>query len=600
MKLSGRNLIVSLNLLVLISAVNIIIVIAAWSQSLAEQYERSRSSIAIQATHLAGQLEKFAYLPELMSRDPRVTQLLSQPKNRQQLQQVNDYFFQMNNILHTSDIYLMDSNGLTLAASNWQQEKTFIGRNFSYRPYFQQAIQGKPGRYHALGSTSKQRGYYFSYPVHSSGQIAGVVVVKVSVDDFERYLTRADEEALVVDNNQIIFMSTRSGWRYRSLSELSDSTREQLRLSGQYPGIQHERLGMTDSNRYGDDADIIRMDHYLDGDRILFLKRELPAYGWHIYTLTPLQAVFSQMMTWVIIANAILLVLILLAAVIMQRRRQEQHKLQQERLAQEQLQQAYAQLETMVEERTQDLRHEVDERTRAETALRLAQDSLVQAGKLAVLGEMSAGISHELNQPLAAIQTYADNAKLLLERENYAAVHENLTEISVLISRMAQISKQLKQFARQSDGQSSEIYLHQIFDVVMKIVGPQIQKTRTQIQSNLDETTQVRVDPVRMEQVLVNLLGNAIHAMEDNAERQIDIAISQHAGRVAIAIHDNGPGIAEENLSKIFDPFFTTRKSGLGLGLAITQHIIETMNGKIQASNHDQGGAIFTVEVEAA
>jgi two-component system C4-dicarboxylate transport sensor histidine kinase DctB len=236
-----------------------------------------------------------------------------------------------------------------------------------------------------------------------------------------------------------------------------------------------------------------------------------------------------------------------------------------------------------------------------EQALRQTRDELIQAAKLAMLGQMSAGISHEINQPLAAIRSYTDNAGKFLQQGRCDDAAWNLQQIAELIDSMAQISSQLKLFARKTDGQRSAVSLYNVIEMSKRILLPQLRRSGTELRIvSLGRDLQVMADPVRLEQVLVNLISNAVNAMERQAERWVDIDIECGHDRLRLGIRDNGPGISEAHLQRIFDPFFTTKASGLGLGLSISQHIVESMGGTLVAKNSEQGGALFTLELPLA
>jgi two-component system C4-dicarboxylate transport sensor histidine kinase DctB len=272
--------------------------------------------------------------------------------------------------------------------------------------------------------------------------------------------------------------------------------------------------------------------------------------------------------------------------------------------------QAKSLLELRVREQTRDiteanvrLMREIEQHRQTESQLQRTQSELIQSAKLAVIGQMSTGISHELNQPLAAIRSYADNARALFRRDRIEDVEWNLVQISELTERMAQISSQLKQFARKTAGRKTAVSVAAVVADTLRLLASRIKQTRVGWQAP-QEPLHVAANMVQFEQVLVNLVGNALQAVEQSADPRIEItARSLDDGRkVAVEIRDNGEGVPEHLLERIFDPFFTTKREGqgLGLGLSISLRIIEAMGGQLSADNHPDGGAVFSIVLEAA
>ncbi len=264
------------------------------------------------------------------------------------------------------------------------------------------------------------------------------------------------------------------------------------------------------------------------------------------------------------------------------------------------MQDALVELECRVDQRTSDLtnanrllRQEVEEHERT-------RDELIQAAKLAALGQMSAGINHELNQPLAAMRTYADNARAYLTRENLEQVGWNLQQISELTGRMAQISGQLKVFSRKSSGQLMRVSLGACLEGAQRILRTRIEHAGISLLIDMpDEDLFVAADMVQLEQVLVNLIGNACDALTDAAIKRIQVTARRDGERVQVQVRDTGPGIPADHLAQVFDPFFTTSEGGLGLGLSISHTIAQRLGGTLSAANATDGGAVFTLDLAA-
>jgi len=567
-----------------------------------------QSRLELYITYLRGVLEKYESLPELLANDRTMANLLSDQERAARIDALNKYLEKINSISDASDTYLMDREGLTIAASNWNEEHPFVGRNFSYRPYFKEAMNGHLGRYFALGTTSSQRGYYFAYPVRKNDQILGALVIKVNIDSVENNWGHTDETFLVTDPDGIIFLTTRKEWRFHTLSPLSKDTLKRVAASRRYPNAEIKSLNVT-NEEVNDIGRIIEIK--MPGDfkarKYLLQTRKMQQAGWNVQILTDTWRA-ERFVLLVFIMFGFLLVLTCLFGLVVKQRRQRIADLKRfEEQARKVLQDANRKLETRVSERTHELteinsllRKEIEDRKRTEEALEKTRSELIHAAKLAALGQMSAGINHELNQPLAAIRSYADNGKLFLQKGRFEDAKWNLEQIGELTERMAQLGVQLKLFSRKTSGEMMVVPVHGVIDGALEILAPAIRKSEVEIDVHIEpENLEVRANYVLLQQVIVNLISNALHAVENQQVKVIKIFSSDTKGKVSVIVQDSGSGIDSIHLPHIFDPFYTTKQSGqgLGLGLTITDRILRDMNGEIKVTSSDRGARFeFTLE----
>jgi two-component system C4-dicarboxylate transport sensor histidine kinase DctB len=543
----------------------------------------------------------------------RLAAALGNPGDPALIAGANTLLEEVNGITGASDTYLMDREGLTIAASNWDSETPFVGRNFGFRPYFQQAMEGRTGRYFALGSTSNRRGYYFAHPVARQGTILGAVVLKVSAALLEEAWAQGSNAVMVTDRDGVVFLTSEPGWHFRALRPLSPNQVSEIRRSRRYSEAEIRPFPLLSAEALDGGAQLLTLARDDEGGgralKYLAVGREVPEFDWTVYVLAATGPAGGRATSTVTTLGFALALIALAAAYLVQRRGEARRRLSLEREAQRSLEAAYGALEQRVAERTKDLveanlrlNREVEERERAEADLRRAQDELIQASKLAALGQLAAGISHEINQPLAAIRGYADNARTFLERGRETEVHANLEVIAEQTGRMAEIVRRLKAFARKSSGRREPMAVQPVIEDTLRLLTRRIGDSGVSVKRDLPEApVEAFSDPVRLGQVLLNILGNALDAVEDLADPEIRIALQVPGpdGPLRLSVSDNGPGIAADDLPRIFDPFFTTKEvgRGLGLGLSISYGIVRDLGGTIRAASGASGGAVFSLEL---
>jgi len=533
-------------------------------------------------------LAKYEYLPELLSRNAYLINAL-RSRNAAQIQETNRYLQSVALSSGASDVYLMDQEGLTIAASNFDLDRSFVGRNFSFRPYFQQAVNGDSGRYFALGTTSLQRGFFFSYPIIAEGQVFGVVVVKVTLTELVATWANRDNHFIVTDKDGVIFLSTVDEWKFSSIYAISSARIEEIKNSRRYVDQKIRHLDFVEISLPDAPYRIARavLPNGIK-DSYLWKTASSPVAGWDIHALSNTDPIKRKLWSQFTIATFSVLILLLMATLYWVNR--------QRRLV---LQESTNLLETRVHHRTLELGKEIDERRSAEKTLRDTQEELIQTAKMAGLGEISASISHELNQPLTAIKTYAETANRMLDTRKSKEVSTNLTEIVALTHRMDNIMSQLRGFSRKSTGERSRFSLSLAVAQSLSIFSSEIEQKQIVVKSEIPSEVSLVTDPVLFNQVMVNLVSNAIHALDDVENRVLKIDCTSHESTLAVTVTDTGNGIDRDVLNNIFDPFFTTKEVGLGLGmgLSISYRIMENLGGKIRAENLEPSGARFTIEL---
>jgi len=566
--------------------------------------ENSESSLRLITAGLRGELNRYDALPRLISEYSFIKTSLLKTENAAFIPKANRFLKQLAENVKASDIYIMNSLGLTIAASNYNGPVSFIGRNFRYRPYFMDAINGRMGRYFALGSTSLKRGYYFSAPVKVSGNIIGVAVVKISIDEIEKNWRGNNTEIIVTDEHGVIFMSSQPDWLFNSLTVLPKTLLKELDETKRYPIGQVRPLKINIQDKLDKDTNVLTISANNFGQSYISRSTKMNEAGWTVHTFTSTKSALIQSYLIAFLLLLFVLLLLLLLAFIVQRRKALLDRIQSQREAQ-------GQLEENVRNRTVDLNAankklttQIEERILAEKQLRHTQQDLIQAGKLAALGQMSAALSHEFNQPLSAMRSYTDNAETYLQRGQINDATDNISRISELIERMTAISKHLRNFARKPEEQFGPVPLATVLNDAIVIMSGKIKNKSAQIVMKLPrEPVFILGGQVRLQQVIVNLISNALDAMNELPSRKIEISAKRETINekvwVLISVRDFGKGFKEDVLDKIFDPFFSTKvdTKGLGLGLSISYNIIKDFGGQVTAHNHPEGGAVIVINL---
>ena len=552
-------------------------------------------------------VNRYAHIPVTLQLNPDVLDLVRQPSASSVQAKVNTYLERLNSSIGSIAIFVMNRKGITLASSNWNRSDSFVGDDYTFRPYFQKAIQGQEARYYAIGTSRGDPGYFVSHPIIDQGEVIGVTVIKIGLEPLESAWLPPETPALIADANGVVILASFPEWRLKALAPLSWERAAEVLQARQYNDqpVENFPVRLDLAQRQSQVVTFAHGSAPPGGGEFLALSRLLAGSGWRLTLFSDLRPVHAQ--AWIAVAlGETATISVLLSLMFFNLRRRNIH---QRLEAQAMLEQANAGLELKVAQRTADLltanqrlRGEVSERKRTETKLRAAQDEAIQAAKLAVLGQLATGITHELTQPLAALRTLSENAVEFMHRSDYETAKKNLGIIGGLVDRMGLIITPLKAFGRKSPPVPQRVDVAQSVKNALFLLDRPLHLSGVTVDNRCEfGALSAWCEPVRLEQVLLNLIGNGIDALEGAEERRLVLQAGRNGrGGVVIRVADTGPGLPAAG-ERIFEPFFTTKPGGrgLGLGLAISRDIVQDFGGTLSARNRSEGGAEFTIELPA-
>lgn len=575
------------------------------------------------ASVVEARVRRLEPVPATIQLNPVVVRLLREP-GAKQTAPANDYLSRLNAHLGSEAVFVLDVRGVVQASSNTTlPDDSLLGEDLSYRPYYLEALAGRSTRHFAMGSGG-QAGYFASHPIYDGARVVGVAAIKIGLAALEQTWSLLGAPALVADANQVVILSSQPQWRYTAMAALTPDRRVDLHLSRIYGALHLPVFPLNVELSVDEDSQqaqgLLQLHEVPMPNETglptgpasyLVLGRSLDGMDWRVLIFTSLATVRQQALIDGVGGALAVAFLLLLALFWAQRRRIERQKVSAKRL----LEQANAELEAEVGRRTQELtrandrlRNEVVERKQTEKTLRAAQDELVHAGKMAVLGQLAASITHELTQPLGAIRTLSGNAAEFLRRGNQTVAQENLTIVSRLVDQMGRIIEPLKSFSRKSTATPEATDAGRVVEQALFLFQLRLRHEQVSADNRcLPGQWTVWCDGNRLEQVLINLMGNALDAMRESPFKRLLITAELLPGNgngngtpmLAIHVQDSGKGLSETDRAHLFQPFYTTKASGagLGLGLVICRDIATEFGGDLQAHNADGGGACFTLTV---
>jgi len=553
----------------------------AMQNGLARLRDAADHRLDMLATGLDADLARFEYLPALLEMTPIVPALLGTPSDGSLREAVNRYLDGVNATAGAEMLYVLDAGGTSLAASDWDRPGTTVGQDLSFRPYVIDALGQGRGRFYGVGITSRKPGYYLSYALRRDQPSRGVVAVKVNLEEAERAWRKLPGDVVLIDQRGVVILSTREDIKFRPMLPLDGLQRAEVQRSRPYGEAALLPLQWVQKEVLARDVQVIT----LDGVDQLASTRKLRGAPWQLVVLDDLAPVRVGARNAAITASLAMAVLLLIAVTLWQRRRAVRQKLANQAA----LQAAHDTLESTVVART--------------AQLRAAQGELVHAGKMAALGQMSAGVVHELNQPLTAMRTLSESAGILLDKSRFDDVRGNLQRIRGMVDRLARLTSQLKTFAHKSELPLAAVPMARAIADAQVIVAEATKKNAIAIEVDVQPASlSVMAEEAALGSVLVNLMRNAIDAMQASPRRTLRIEARPNEGRVILRVSDTGPGIQPDILPRLFEPFVTSKPAGtgLGLGLVISAQLVRAMDGTLRAANPPEGGASFVVDLPAA
>lgn len=535
-----------------------------------EEEAKARGRLSLYHSTVRSELERFSHLTYVLARDTHVIETATGGATGRLDRRLAAFAAQSG----LDAIYLMRPDGTTIAASNAGRPDSFVGQDYAFRPYFQAAREGAQGRFYGIGATTGLPGYFIADAVRDAeGGLAGVIAIKLDLTDLEDAWRAAGEQVFLANRDGIVLLSSDPRWRYRSLRDLSPDQRARIAQDRQFPGQDLASLDWEPR----DDARAV-----IGGSERIHLSASVAPHDWVLHYFADDNAAVTRSL----LLTGLVMLLAGAGFLVSQVRRTQRIGAALRRSEAE---------EAQLREANERLAVEIDERRTAERRLKRTQDELERASRLAALGQLAASVTHELGQPIAAMRNHLAAAEI----GGQPAVRF-IPRITGIVDRMEGITRQLKFFARNDREEFGPVDLEVVVQAALSLVAPNISNVGATTSVDApDQPVIVRGNQLRLEQVLTNVLRNAADAVENCAERRIDIMLGQGHDIGWVEVHDTGHGLGQARLDELQEPFVTTRESGrgMGLGLAISANIVKAHQGRFSADNLARGGAMFRIEI---
>ena len=511
--------------------------------------------------NILNELQKNSIIPQLLIYDQEITKSLIS----RDFSILSDRFSLFLNDVSIASISLLDKNGKLVAFSAKENFK----RKVSYKRFSKSADMKLETVMTVFRENGNEFGFFYSRIIEHEGEFLGMILIEVDLQKFEQAWVENEETIIITDSEGTIILATEPSWKGLTEKQAFQIKTPENTLKRAY-------------NATAEWTNLKEVDTYPDTQAAIRSNGAIPLMNWKISSFTNYSNVREKVNTILAFEILLLLFLIVFSLYLLNRKNIVRLNLFEEETFQ-------------LKELNKRLTEEIKQRKRVEKNLLAVEQTLEQHSKLAALGEMSAAISHELNQPLAAMKTYLAGASLLLKRNRTNETVTALMRIDDLIQRMGGITKQLKSFARKNTESFVPLNFNEAFLSAIAIMEPQLKQTKVKIETFIEpEPIIIMADQQRLEQVIINLLRNALDAVMEVEEPEIEMSLYKDDSAI-FSIKDNGKGIS--NLETIFEPFQTTKDlgKGLGLGLAISSNIISELGGTLQGKNLSSNGAEFKI-----
>lgn len=534
--------------------------------------QRAQSRTSLYHNTLIGALRRFEHLPFILARDPYVIAGAS----GKDLPGLNERLADFAQSANLDAIYLMDKSGLTISASNHDMDVTFLEHNYGFRPYFKDAMAGNRGEFFGIGATTSKPGYFIAEQVvNSSGEVLGVIALKLDLSDLAQAWTEGGETVFVSNADGVVVLSSDLSWRYKALRPISEDRQRAIVSERQFGGELLKPLEWQQTQL--DRAE-------LNGENYIYASAPVFPLGWTLHFLANENRVWER--AWLVLVGAVIIALGLLILAVYLRAERIRTALTKSQADRRLLQSTNAELAL-----------EIEERRAAELKLEKAQTDLARSSKLAALGQLSASVTHELGQPITAMQNYLAAAEF---DENTDDRNNTMRRLEGIARRMVSITQQLRFFARPGKSKMEQVDLILVWEGARRMLAVDLENEDIELSVQVDEApVWVMGNRLRLEQVLINMLRNAISAMAEIHSKRLKVTVKKQEKQCLIIVCDNGHGIGDKTIDQLKEPFLTGEESGrgMGLGLAISSAIVIEHEGKISGSNNEDAGATFVLEL---